>query len=289
VSRTSHDHDLVQSYLSELDAALRGAPAVEARELKEQITAHLEDALPADASDEQIAAVLSRLGSPAELAADAGPPSVTPLAALGLAGVWLRRRLAQVPRRTWTVAGAIVVLAGIASGYLIYYGAPGSLQVTGDAGWWYRRDYVRAVDTTADNANQTTVPVRFGQRQGFFISIYNPTGVTQTILGPAYGPNVPRDSLGMGVGQIGVSVPNRNIDRGGSTRNIRFTLPGVIPPHQIRLIRVLWTSNACMVAGGTGSIDQLSLQVRTGWFSRTEIIPLDQAWALAGTRQSQCS
>jgi hypothetical protein len=288
MSGTALDHRLVRDYLRELDKAMRGLPDTQARELKEQITAHLEDALPPDADDEQITAVLDRLGSSAELAADAEHPGVTSPAARGVARVWLRRRLTQVCRRTWTIVGVIAVLAGTATGYLIYYGAPGPLQMGDVSGWWYPRDYLHEVDTTADGANQTTVPVRSGQRQGFFVSIYNPTGVTETILGPAYGPDVPMDSPGQGIGQIGVSVPNLNIDRGGSSRSVRFTLPGVIPPHQMREIRVLWTSNACMV-GGTAYIDELSLRVRVGWFTRTEIIPLDQAWALAGPSHGQCS
>src|SRR5215469_3315975 len=121
VSRTSHGHELVRSYLSDLDTALRDVSAARARELKEQIAAHLEDALPPEASDEQVTAVLGRLGSPDDLAADLGQAVVTPRAALGLTGTWMRRRLAQVRRRTWIVLGVIVALAGIATGYLLFY------------------------------------------------------------------------------------------------------------------------------------------------------------------------
>lgn len=70
MTRTSLDHQLVRSYISKLDVALRGVPTVQARELREQITAHIDEALPPDADDQQVDAVLSRLGSPAELAAD---------------------------------------------------------------------------------------------------------------------------------------------------------------------------------------------------------------------------
>jgi hypothetical protein len=64
VSSTSCGHERVRSYLRELDAALRGAPADKARELKEQITAHLDDAIAPDADPEHITEVLGRLGSP---------------------------------------------------------------------------------------------------------------------------------------------------------------------------------------------------------------------------------
>jgi hypothetical protein len=109
LSRTSLDHELVGGYMSQLNAALRRVPAAQARELREQITAHLDDALPPDADDEQVAAVLGRLGSPAELAADAGPAGAAPLEALAMTIAWLRRRLARVHKRTWAVLGVHVL------------------------------------------------------------------------------------------------------------------------------------------------------------------------------------
>jgi len=114
--------------------------------------------------------------------------------------------------------------------------------------------------------------------------------MTQIILGPAYGPGVPFDSPGsaFGVVQIAVSAFDRNINGGGASRSVRFTLPGVIPPGQIRLVRVLWTTNICS-SGGTSRIDTLALRVRVGWFTRTEIIPLGQAWALTGSSHGSCA
>jgi hypothetical protein len=85
-----------------------------------------------------------------------------------------------------------------------------------------------------------------------------------------------------------VSVPNRDVDNGGLIRNVRFTLPGVIPPHQIRLVRVLWTSDVCLGKGGSSGIDQLYLRVRVGWFTRTEIVQLTQGWYLSGPSHGRC-
>ena len=68
-----------------------------------------------------------------------------------------------------------------------------------------------------------------------------------------------------------------------------FTLPGMIPPHQIRMVRVLSISNICLSKGSASVIDTLSLRVRIGWFTRTEIVPLNQAWAVAGPSQGRCS
>jgi nitrate/nitrite sensing protein/HAAS domain-containing protein len=112
MSRTVLDHRLVRDYLCELDAAMRALPAAQASELREQIAAHLHDALGPDADDHEVAATLSRLGSPADLAAEAG-------AASGSSG----------PRFTpgrWRLAVVIAVIAVIAAVF-------GALQIRGDA------------------------------------------------------------------------------------------------------------------------------------------------------------
>jgi hypothetical protein len=85
MSGTALEHPLVRGYLRDLDAALRGLPAAQALELREQITAHLDDSLGPDAGDQEVAATLSQLGSPAGLAAEAGAPDGLsgPQAALG--------------------------------------------------------------------------------------------------------------------------------------------------------------------------------------------------------------
>jgi hypothetical protein len=104
MSGTALNHRLVRDYLRELDAAMRGLPAVQARELNEQITAHLDDALPPDAGDDEVAATLSRLGSPADLAAEAraASGSTSPRRALSS-----RRRLAAVIAVPTVIAAAL--------------------------------------------------------------------------------------------------------------------------------------------------------------------------------------
>jgi len=116
MSGTALNHRLVRDYLRELDAALRGLPAGQARELKEQITAHLQDALGPGASDQEVAATLSGLGSAADLAAEAG-------AARGSSGPRSARR---GPRMRWRLAAVIAVPAVIAVGL-------GAVQISSDA------------------------------------------------------------------------------------------------------------------------------------------------------------
>ena len=113
MSGSAGDHWLVRDYLCELDAAMRGLPAAQAHELREQITAHLADALPPDAGDHQVAAILSRLGSPADLAAEAGAASGSPGARF-------------TPSR-WRLIAVLAVIAVIAA-------VLGALQISRDVG-----------------------------------------------------------------------------------------------------------------------------------------------------------
>jgi hypothetical protein len=98
MSGTALDHRLVRDYLRDLDKAMRGLPDTQAHELKEQITAHLDDALQPGAGDDEVAATLSRLGSPADLAAEAGAASGSSGPGLALSGRRVGWRLAAITR-----------------------------------------------------------------------------------------------------------------------------------------------------------------------------------------------
>ena len=118
MSGTALDHWLVRAYLRELDAALRGVPAAQARELTEQIIAHLEDALGPAAGDQEVAAALSRLGSPADLAAEAGAASGSSGARPAVGSPRMRWRLAvviAVPTVIAAVLGALQISSGMSS------------------------------------------------------------------------------------------------------------------------------------------------------------------------------
>jgi Nitrate and nitrite sensing len=115
MSGTELDHPLVRGYLRDLDAAMRGLPAAQARELREQITAHLDDALGPGASEQDVAATLSRLGSPADLATEAGAasgssgPQAAP-AGLGRGRVrWWLAVVIAIPVITAAVLGALQI------------------------------------------------------------------------------------------------------------------------------------------------------------------------------------
>src|SRR5580693_5942313 len=98
------EYPLVRDYLRRLDAACAALPAAQARELHDQIIAHLDEALPPDAADDEVAAELDRLGTPAALAAEAAGP-VRPTAAARL-----RNRLSRLGWRARTLIAVVVVL-----------------------------------------------------------------------------------------------------------------------------------------------------------------------------------
>jgi len=286
MSGTALDNPLVREYLRELETAFARLPAGQASELREQITAHITDALPRDASDEQVAAVLDRLGLPSELAAEA-VAGATVDAPRGNAADRPRERAPRIWRNRWfwLAAAAIVAVIAVVATNLISAEAAPVLAVDGSSGWWYPQDSARQVDTSADGAEQTTVPIRSGQWQGFFVELFNESGQTQTVLGPAYGNGLPTAFVGASPpqGVISVSAPNREVDEGSDIfKGVRFALPGVIPAHQLRFLRVLWRSTTCLLAGGASGNDELALRVRVGWITRTEVISLGQGWFVAG-------
>ncbi len=131
------DHRLIRDYLRELDAAMATLPTPQARELRQQITAHLDEVLQPGADDDGVAAALGRLGAPADLAAEVGAAIPVPLSAA--IKVTARARLARVSRQMWIRLGAAVIVIGIVAGYLVFYLAAGSLVEGPQSLWWYPR------------------------------------------------------------------------------------------------------------------------------------------------------
>ena len=294
MSGTALDNPLVREYLREMEAAFARLPPRQAGDLREQITAHITDALPPGAADEQVTAVLARLGPPAALATETAAGAATKAADGADPAERRGKATSRPPRstrrarrswRTWVAAGAIAAALAVAAGQLIAAETTPALSAGGAEAWWYPQDRAHAVDTIADGAEQTTVPIRSGHWQGFVIDLFNDSDQTQTVLGPAYGNGLPSAFVGAGPphGIIGVSTPNREIDEGGGVyTGVKFILPGVIPPHQLRAMRVLWFSNTCMQGRSQEGNDEIALRVRVGWITRTEIISLTQGWYVQG-------
>ena len=277
------EHPLVADYLRELDAALGGLPDAVAAELSEQLRAHLLEALPPDADEQAVTAVLAALGPASLVAAAAAGPASGP----GRSGVRRDRPLRRMvtwarglPLTVRLAAVATIIVIGLPSGALILWQAQPSLEFLTTSAWWSPVDGAREVHTQAAGASQYTVPIRPGEIQGFVITVYNPSDMSQVIIGSAgsISPGAPVAP------QIAVSTTG-TISQSGEPHVVSYRTGGPIPPHSYRWVRVLWRSDRCYLEGagaGQGTSD-LRLRVRVGWITRTEDIQLPAEFAVAAT------
>jgi hypothetical protein len=262
MSDTAVRHRLVAGYLRQFDAAASILPVPRARELREQVVAHIEEAVGPEAGEEEIAAVLRGLGSPEVLVAEA------------VAATGKRAWAARVGWKGWTLIGALVLLVAAVSGYFIRIDSIGPLFVEGGSGWWYKPDYTRQVTTEADLVTQTTVPIRPGHRQGFFIQVFNFTAMTQTVIGSNLGGVGPNGGTGSRV-RLSTVDPLRH---GNEPHVLRYALPVSIPPGQSRYLRITWISHGCPGHQQISGMDSVELRVRVGWSTRTEYIQFGQGF-----------
>ncbi len=97
-------------------------------------------------------------------------------------------------------------------------------------------------------ATQTTAPIRPGHRQGFFIQVFNFTGMTQTVLGSNLGGSGPDGGTDAKV-TLSTSDPERS---GSEPHTLSYALPVSIPPGQSRHLRITWTSRGCVTQADVG-------------------------------------
>jgi hypothetical protein len=286
MSDTLLEHPLVRDYLRQLDQACAGLPYAQARELHEQITGHLEDALDPDAPDADVKAELARLGPPRALAAEAA--GITPSRFPYLLPVLrkLRRRLGRVRWWTWAAIAVLVPALGTGAGFLISMETATPLSVFG-TGWLYAVDQAKAVDTTIAVGSQTMVPIRSGQRQGIAIGVYNESDWTQQLLGVDsswYGPFVKNIQVTV---ESGPYMYQNGAARHGTATS--FVSPGAIPPHSYRIVHVSWISEFCEAGNSSTAFSDLPLTVRVGTVTRTEDVNLDgQTFVLDGPTHGTC-
>jgi hypothetical protein len=283
---TALAHRLVRKYLRQLDEALAPLPAPRKGELHGQIAAHLAEDLPPGATDAEVAEALRQLGSVAQVAAEAGvPPRPAPAPADSLR--WLGGAIRRRTWKFWVVLAVLVAAVTVFANVLDGLATAPILSADGMAGWWYPQDARRQVVTEAAGAQQTTVPERWHQRQGLFVQVYNNSHYTQTILG--YAPDTFQSPGNARSAQLSVSTSADSHGYLGSPTGQRYSLPVSIPPGQSRYLRVTWISIVCNMTGGQTGIDNVRLQVRVGWITRTEDVSLNEDWAVAGTAQSTCA
>ena len=240
MSGTTLDHRLVRDYLRELDKAMRGLPDTQARELKEQITAHLDDALQPGAGDHEVAATLSRLGSPADLAAEAGAASGSSGPGLALSGRRVRWRLAAiiaVPTVIAAVLGALQISGDVSS-----YAASGRVQ-------HLARLDAAVVNLTQKLEDERDLSAAYAAREdnGPLTRVRAATDAAASA--------VRADAAGVGAGYSPGTVQDLNALLKGLTvlGDIRGTVPapGVIPLYSLGVIRPAITFNTA-AGDGTG-------------------------------------
>jgi HAAS domain-containing protein len=279
---TALDHPIVAGYLHELDIALASLPPGAAAELSEQLRAHLLEALPDGADDATISEVLAELGPARLVALAAAEPGSGRARQLRRRPPLPRRTVAlarRVPMRIWISAAVLAVAVGAPAGTLIYWQTQPEVTFDGGSSWWSPQHAERPIQTEADGATQSTIPLRPGQIQGFEIFVYNPSDTSQRILG------APAGSISPGAPvppQIDVSTTG-SWQLGGEPDSVAYEAGGTIPPHSYRWLRVQWRSYQCYLEGPGGSqgMDRLMLRVKVGWITRTEVIPLPTEFAVS--------
>jgi len=281
MSETVLEWQVVREYLRALDAACAVLPVAQARELRELIVAHLDEALPPGASEAEVSAELRRLGTPRSLAAAAVVPSRFVMLRK------LRNRVRRVRWWVWATVAVLVPALGTGAGFLVSMKTATPLYVLG-TGWLYPVDQAHAVETSAAGSSQTTVPIRSGQRQGILFGVWNGSDWTTQIVGT--------DPLWYFDGFVDVQIsvqsgPHLNVVGSPQPGTGSYFAPfGSIPPHSFRYVRVSWISRLCLVGNGTETwFSDIPLRVRVGTITRTEDIALDgQNFALAGPSKGAC-
>lgn len=265
------DDPRVVAYRRQLEAVLGRLPSGEAALLRDQIDAHLREALAGDRGGGDVEDVLRRLGPPDELLPEpSNPPGLRQRLLIGA-----RRIRTTPPRRLLALITGLLVLASAVGVGIDYLAAP-SLTYDGlVSSWWYPVDSRHATSHTAGDVTQQTTIMRFGHQQGFVITIANPSRWPQTVLGPT-----PHEvSLGASPLQVAVAVPPpRQL---GLATQLHYAQQVTIPPHHRALLRLLWRTNDCSSPGAGMATNSVTLRVRIGPLTRSEHLSFGtNYWAL---------
>ncbi len=288
MTNTSTANPKLRSYLRDLEVALSVLPRDRATELREQITSHLFEALPESPTDEDVSGALAELG-PVE--------TVVSEAVRGVRVGPARRlfvRLRRIRWWWWVLLGVFLAGGGTLIGLVVSWETSAPLGFYSGLYTWWGPNVHHEVNSSANGQDQSTIAVEPGKTQGFVVQITNLGPWAQTVLGVAStvaGPmDVPSPIVGPGGGLEHITVSSAcGRDECGHIYSLTYRSTVTVPPGQTRLLRVLWRPKKCwMSPGAVGIQSEVSLKVRVGWVTRTEVIQLPQGFALAGTSSEGC-
>lgn len=266
----------VRQYLHEFDLALGVLPRAQASELKDQITAHIDESLAPNASDDEVTETLSHLGSVHDVMTEATGREHISLTRRA------RARLRSLRWWWWAALAAVVAAGGTFIGLTVSMEVTSPLVSNGFYAWWGH--VTNEVNTSADGLDQSTIRIDPGHVQGFVISIYNPSGWSQTVTSGSGGL-----WLGGGPAQIAVSSKCSARTCFASYASIPYHSVETIPPHQWRLLRVTGRSQSCLFIQGSEAVwTAVTIEVRVRWITRTESIGLDPGMGVSGYHEPGC-
>lgn len=275
---TIFTHPAVGKYLAELNAALRERPDGHADDLRDQVRAHIEDAIPPDATDAQIVAALARLGTPESLVSediDSRPAIVYTRPSFE---GWLRQR----PRNWWAALGVVVILliAGTV-GVTIETNIRPLVGECGPCGFMFIQDRNLTHFDSAAGVEEAKVRQRWGQDQAFTFTIDNLSRYAQRVSGGQIGQPPSQTGEPMRLDITTVSQPDQDLFDDWPRHFVDHAV--TIPPHSKYQVVLHWVQNLCYASGGSETMTSVDLQVQTLGVTRTEAVGFGQAFTVVGS------
>ena len=276
---TIFTHPAVATYLAELDEALRERPDGHADDLRDQVRAHIEDAIAPDATAAEVEAELRRLGSPRSLVSDdtETPPAIV-YTRPSVSG-WLSQR----PRNWWAAFWVVAILLVAGTGGVII--EANVAHVTGKCtpcGYLFVQDRQAARGDSVADVHEWKVPQRWGQDQAFTFTIYNPSRYAQQVSGGPGG-KVPSAS---GDEPMRLDIATRSqAQQDVFTDWPRHFVAGAvtIPARSSRQVVLHWVHNDCYPRGGSETSDSMQLTAHTLGVTRTETILFGEVFTMTGS------
>jgi hypothetical protein len=275
---TIFTHPAVEKYLTELEDALRERPDGHADDLRDQVRGHIEDAIAPDATDAEVLAALTRLGSPESLVAEDVESTPTIVYTRPSVVGWLQQR----PRNWWAVIVAVLTMLIAATVVVAVESniAPLSGQC-GPCGFVFVQDRNHVHVDSVAGIEQAKVVQRWGQDQAVTFTIRNPSRYAQRVSGGQIGQPPSQTGEPMRLDIATVSQGRQDLFNEWPRHFVDHAV--TIPPHSDQQVVLHWVQNQCFAAGGSETMLGVELHVETLGIKRTETVPFGQAFTIVGS------